>query len=127
MDVQEFLLRAQLDAEVLEGWIEAGWVVPCQHPAGREFSEVDLARVQLICDLKSELGINDEAVPVILDLLDQIYGMRRALGELVAAVSAQPEPMRRRIAADIRMGTTLDQSREAPRGRADGAGWDASA
>jgi chaperone modulatory protein CbpM len=105
---------------VLEGWIEAGWVTPRQHPVGRDFSELDLARVQLICDLKDELGINDEAVPVILDLLDQIYGMRRALRELLAAVCAQPEPMRRRIAADIRMGATQGKTREAPRRRAGG-------
>jgi chaperone modulatory protein CbpM len=37
----------------------------------------------LICDLRDDLGINDDAVLVVLDLIDQIHGLRRLVRELV--------------------------------------------
>ena len=46
-------------------------------------SEVDLARAQLICDLQDDLGVNDEGVEVILDLLDQLYGLRQAVRDML--------------------------------------------
>jgi chaperone modulatory protein CbpM len=101
VDRPEFLKRAQLDAAALESWIEAGWLLPDQDGGGWRFSEVDLARTQLIHDLRNDLGINDEGVTVVLDLLDQIHGLRRTLRTFVAAVHAQPEALRRRILADI--------------------------
>jgi chaperone modulatory protein CbpM len=51
--------------------------------SNREFSDIDLARAQLIGDLRSDLGVNDEAVPIVLDLIDQIHGLRRLVRELV--------------------------------------------
>ena len=51
-------------------------------PAERErltFDEEDLARVKLINDLQQILGINDEAVPVVLHLIDQLNHMHREI------------------------------------------------
>jgi len=104
INTQEFLAIVRVDAEALEAWIEAGWLVPRRDALGWTFSEMDLARARLICDLKRDFGLNDEGVAVALDLLDQIYGLRQALRELLSGVSAQPESARRRIADDIRGG-----------------------
>jgi chaperone modulatory protein CbpM len=38
-----------------------------------------VARAQLIQDLREEMGVNDEGVALILQLIDQIHGLRRAL------------------------------------------------
>jgi hypothetical protein len=38
-----------------------------------------VARAQLIRDLKDDLGVNDEGVGVILNLVDQVHGLRRVL------------------------------------------------
>jgi chaperone modulatory protein CbpM len=43
---------------------------------------MDVARARLIDDLKSGFGVNDEGVDVILHLVDQLHGMRRALAQL---------------------------------------------
>jgi chaperone modulatory protein CbpM len=83
MRTSEFLMQARLDAQALDFWIDEGWLRPHANLSGREFSDIDLARARLICDLRSELGINDEAVPVVLDLLDQIYSLRRLVCELM--------------------------------------------
>jgi chaperone modulatory protein CbpM len=50
------------------------------------FSEVDLARAELIRDLMQDLGVNDEGVGVILNLLDQLHGLRRALAGTLQSV-----------------------------------------
>jgi len=101
MEAREFILQSRLDAEVVEAWVEAGWLLPRQEGATRDFSEVDLVRAQLIQDL-GRLGANDEAIPVILDLIDQVHGLRRTLRDLLSAIHAQPEAMRRWIVADLR-------------------------
>jgi chaperone modulatory protein CbpM len=101
METDEFVAHAPLDAEVLEAWIEAGWLLPRQDGTKRNFFDVDLARAHLIHDLE-RLGVNDEGIPVILDLVDQLHGLRRTLRDLVSAVHAQPEATRRWIVADLR-------------------------
>jgi chaperone modulatory protein CbpM len=99
MQASEFLVHARLEAHVLETWIEAGWLAPQQAGRTRDFSDVDLARAQLILDLR-QLGVNDESIPIILDLVDQMHGLRRMLRELLAAIQAQPDAAPHR-AADL--------------------------
>src|SRR5262245_9437913 len=96
MDHREFLGRAHLEAEALEAWISAGWLV-LSEDRGSEFTEADVARAELIHDLKRDLGVNDEGIGVILDLLDQLHGMRRTLGNLLSAIHAQPDDVRQGI------------------------------
>jgi chaperone modulatory protein CbpM len=102
MDKNELVSRARIDVETLEMWIEAGWLVPSSDPEVGALSDVDLARTQLIRDLQQDLGVNEEGVSVILDLIDQIHGLRRTLRELLAAVCEEPEMTRHRIVASIR-------------------------
>jgi chaperone modulatory protein CbpM len=83
MRTGEFLIQSRLDAQVLDAWIEAGWLLPSGSRSSREFSEIDLARARLIGDLRSGLGVNDAAVPVVLDLIDQIHGLRRLIRGLM--------------------------------------------
>src|SRR5687768_7717435 len=109
-DEREFLTRGRLDAEALNAWIEAGWLMPHRNATGWRFSEVDLARARLIRDLRQDLGINADGVTVILDLVDQIHGLRRTLRGLLSAVGAQSESIRRHIADDIREGTRPNHS-----------------
>lgn len=102
MESSEFLVHAGLSADILDGWIAAGWLAPRRLDGAHDFSEIDIARARLIDDLRQRLGVNDEGVPVILDLLDQMHGLRRAMRELMAALAAQPETTRRTIVAELR-------------------------
>lgn len=88
-DTDEFLTRANLDSTTLEIWIEEGWLIPARAESGAEYREADVARVRLIRDLLDDLGVNAEGVGVILNLIDQVHGLRGALMEYVARGRAQ--------------------------------------
>lgn len=102
MDLQKILEAARLDASELDVWIEAGWLAPQRHDGAPRLSAMDVARAQLIRDLKYDFGVNDHGVPLILDLLDQIHGLRRSMDHLLAGVRAQPDETRSRIIAHVR-------------------------
>jgi chaperone modulatory protein CbpM len=96
MESREFALQARIDAKVLSEWLAAGWLLPHRTGATQVFSEVDLARAHLVRDLH-DIGINDEGVSVILDLVDQLHGVRRLLREILSGLDALPDAARRRL------------------------------
>jgi chaperone modulatory protein CbpM len=97
LEYEEFCFRARLKSGTLEAWIEAGWLIPAETESRRAFSEADLARAQLIQDLSQDLGVNDEGIAVILDLIDQIHGLRRSLKGLSTALASLPADARANI------------------------------
>ena len=88
---EEFLSLSAIGHEMLNAWIEEEWMIPSGSSPELSFSEIDMARARLIRDLQVDFGVNDEGVGVILNLVDQLYGMRRALMELRHAVRATSE------------------------------------
>jgi len=79
-----------LDRRELARWVENRWVLPERRGETWLFHEVDVARVELICEIRHEFAIDDEALPLVLGLLDQVYGLRRQLRRLCDALAAQP-------------------------------------
>ena len=92
-----------LRREVLHVWVERGWVMPKRDRGGYQFREIDVARVGLIYEFSSELELDEDAMEVILPLLDQVHGLRYQLRCLASAVSAQPEDVRQNIAQTLAM------------------------
>jgi chaperone modulatory protein CbpM len=89
---REFLERARLDRGTLEIWIREEWLIPSRTAAERAFTEMDLARARLIHDLKHNMGVNDEGLGVILHLIDQMHGLRRALAQALASMRERTPP-----------------------------------
>ena len=83
---QEFVGRCGVEQETLTVWLEERWLIPGGTDAEPSFSEIDLARARLIRDLKEDLGVNEAGIGVILDLVDQVHGLRRALSHVQSAV-----------------------------------------
>jgi chaperone modulatory protein CbpM len=88
ISISEFLLRARIDRQALETWLAEGWLMPQRDP-DLTFSDVDLARAQLIRELKEDFGVNDEGVSLVLHLLDQIHGMRRGMYAILEEMRRQ--------------------------------------
>jgi chaperone modulatory protein CbpM len=98
---EEVIAEVELDHVVLSAWIEQNWVLPVEKEGRYYFDEADVARVRLIAELTHDLGVNDEAMPVILRLLDQVYGLYRALDNLNAAIKRLPEPARAQLKEEL--------------------------
>ncbi len=97
------VLVGRVDRVELYRWVELGWVAPARPIAQEEgsgepaFSDLDIARVRLICDLRHDLAVEEETVPLVLSLLDQLYAMRRQMNALTGALRQQPEDVRRAV------------------------------
>lgn len=92
------LMLGRVDRVEIHSWVERGWVRPERRRGGEPlFSELDVARLCLICDLRHDLAVDEETMPLVLSLLDQVYTLRRQLGALTGAVQQQPADVRRAI------------------------------
>jgi chaperone modulatory protein CbpM len=99
---RDLLARVQrLTVTRLRVWVAQGWIKPADARAPN-YSEADLARAALICNLEDELGFAEEDVPVLLNLIDQIHGLRAELKGLVDALDELPPDIR----ATVRMRIT---------------------
>jgi chaperone modulatory protein CbpM len=82
--LESVLLRVSgLDEARLREWIEEGWVRPVRQAGRPVFQEIDIARCRLILELQEELEVNESAVPVVLNLLDQLHQTRAQLRRVV--------------------------------------------
>ena len=77
----------------LRVWVAQGWIRPVD-AAAPSYSEADIARAALICNLEDELGFAEDDVPVLLNLIDQIHGLRAELMGLLSALDELPEDVR---------------------------------
>jgi chaperone modulatory protein CbpM len=85
----------------IEAWIEHRWILPAQTAEGPVFDELDEARIALIRELRDELQVGDDALDVVLSLLDQLYATRRLVRTFNQAISHLPEPLQAEIRARL--------------------------
>jgi chaperone modulatory protein CbpM len=75
-----------LNRQDLQRWIDNDWVRPGRDASGYFFYEIDVERIRLIQQLCHGMQINEDALPVVLLLLDQIYDLRRCMRALSKAI-----------------------------------------
>ncbi len=86
----------------LERWIVHRLVQPDSAAGGYVFREIDVARIRLIRELRDDLQVNEEALPIVLSLLDQLYEVRRRMRELGQALGrSAPLEVRRAIVTQL--------------------------
>lgn len=87
-----------LTAGELDRFVEAGLVMPMGEPAQRRFEAVDVARIRLIRELRIDLSVGEDALPVVLSLLDQVHALRYRLTCLMRSIETLPEEQRAALA-----------------------------
>src|SRR4051812_35470735 len=70
--------------------IRSHWIHPLS-PSSMELDDEDLARLQLIRDLQDDFGVNEESIPLILHLLDQLYSIHNRVHEAQIEAEAKTE------------------------------------
>jgi len=78
-------------------WVREGWVRPAHGEGGPVFDEIDIARIRLLCDLRKDLSVPAEVLPVVLTLIDNLHRTRRDLRHLTEALGEQPDEVRRAV------------------------------
>jgi chaperone modulatory protein CbpM len=86
----------------LADWVARGWVRPEGEPPDWAFAEIDVARVRLIRTLRTDLEVEPDTLPLVLNLVDQVYDLRRRLSAVLGAACGQPEPVREAILRALR-------------------------
>ncbi len=85
----------------LEVWLREELVTATPEGETLVFSEMECARVRLICSLRYELDVETETLPVVMSLLDQLYETRARLLSLTAAVTRLGPDARTRVLAAL--------------------------
>lgn len=70
-EITEVANQCGIDTETILQFISEEWITPTD-PTNLRLDEEDIARIQLIWDLQQDLGVNDESVPIILHLIDEL-------------------------------------------------------
>lgn len=83
---------AGFDRADIENWIAQGWVRPEGGDRGWAFDEIDVARLHLIRTLRHDYRIEEDALAMMLRLLDQLYDQRRRLRRLCNALARTAPP-----------------------------------
>lgn len=97
--IQQVVTEIGISETDLRLWIEQRWVLPVKQEDSFVFDDVDLARARLIRELRVDLMVNEEAIPVVLSLLDQVHALRRALASINAAIDKASPTAKGEIAA----------------------------
>lgn len=90
-----------VEAAEVERWVAMGWVVPDRATGELRFTEVDVARVRMIAEIHRDCAVDEETMPVVLGLLDQVYTLRRGLKEILEILAEQPADVREAVAAAL--------------------------
>lgn len=88
------LLVPDLTRADLERWIRDALIETEPTAAQPMLNNIQCARVRLICTLRYDMDVEEETLPVVLDLLDQLHQTRERLHTLSQAVLAQDEEVK---------------------------------
>lgn len=112
MRVEEIVERIEaLQRSDLEAWISEALISPQEDAGVIVFSEMECARIRLICTLRYELEIDADTLPTVLSLVDQLYKTRRHLLKLTAAVAVQDKSVQAAILDAIDLAAKSDEER----------------
>lgn len=85
----------------LAAFLKADLVTPLQGQSGPAFRPIDLARLELLCDLADHLDLKGDALGVVIALIDQLHSARRDLHAIAQAMVDEPHDLRMRIGARL--------------------------
>lgn len=85
----------------LVAFVEAEVVSPVQTEEGPVYLEVDVARLQLLCELNEHFELEGDALGVVMSLIDQLHSTRRDLDAVVRVIAREAPEVRQRIGSEL--------------------------
>ena len=87
----------RLTSDRLTEYLAAEIVIPEQSDQGLVYQNIDVARLELACELHEQYDMEADALSMMISLIDQLHGLRAELREVLNAIEAQPEPVRQQL------------------------------
>jgi len=93
-----------LDRALLLRFVNARIVIPVERPTqpARGFLPIDVARLRLACELCESFDFDDDALEVVMGLVDRLHATRAELRALLEAVEDLPQAQRLKVAEGLR-------------------------
>ena len=91
-EFQDFMER-----EDLEDFIARGWVKPQRDKKDFIFEEIDIARIRLVYELRTDMDLPADSMDIVLSLMDQLYETRTRLNLISKALDQQSDDIRKDV------------------------------
>lgn len=95
---------SRLTRRKLTRFIDGDLIKPRQVQTGYVFGQIDIARLELLCDLSDDLGLDDYVLGIVISLLDQLHAARQDLITLARVIDTLPADLRVQITTAIKQG-----------------------
>lgn len=92
---------ALLTRKQLVSFVEAEIVIPLQSRHGPVYRQMDIARIELLCELSDQYDLHEDALGMVMSLVDQLHGVRAELRTVLQAVEAEQDEVRTRVGAFV--------------------------
>lgn len=93
---------ARLDRALLTRFVRTEVIRPADAGGRVVYRRVDIARLELLCDLCDDFELNDDALGIVMGLVDQLHGTRSDLAALMRALGEEAEEVRTRVAGRLK-------------------------
>lgn len=80
MKIDEAAENLGIPTDVIVEFISYQWIQPLDLDLNI-LDDEDIARLRLIWELQQDLGVNNEAVPIILHLIDQLNHLHKKINK----------------------------------------------
>ncbi len=90
---------SRLSVTLLRRFVAADCVRPTEDDGEVQFTEADLARIELLLDLSETYDFDEDALSLVMGLIEQLHGMRREIRALGRAIDEEHEDARARLRA----------------------------
>jgi chaperone modulatory protein CbpM len=97
-----------LTAERLSYFERLSIVTPIITPDGPRYRNLDVRRVTLLCELPDDLEVNEDALVIIMSLLDQLHGAHSKIEQIVRAIDQEPAEIKLRLSQRLSGTETAD-------------------
>ncbi len=93
----------RLTRRQLVSFVKARIVTPLQTKNGIAYRQVDIARIELLCELSEDFELNEDALAVIISLIDQLHDARAELRAVLGVLENQPQELRHNVGQALRL------------------------
>jgi chaperone modulatory protein CbpM len=91
----------RLTRSQLSRFVDAEFVRPERSAAGNVFGPIDIARLELLCDLSQDLDLDETVLGIVISLIDQLHAARQDLATVARLIDDLPHDLQSRIASAI--------------------------